>query len=88
MTHLWLRFVIYVNGEKQVTDVRTNDDLWHLVCVTWASEDGAWTIYLDGLQKDTGTGLANGTTIEGKGIAFSSFVLYLTDNFMVPCLVM
>ncbi|XP_050712143.1 sushi, von Willebrand factor type A, EGF and pentraxin domain-containing protein 1-like isoform X3 [Eriocheir sinensis] len=61
-------FVVYVNGEKQVTDVRTNDGLWHLVCVTWASVDGAWAIYLDGLQKDSGTGLANGTTIEGHGM--------------------
>ena len=60
------RFVLYVNGAKQITDVRINDGMWHHVCVTWTSADGAWIIYLDGILIDSGTGLANGTSIEGK----------------------
>ena len=61
-----IRFVVYVNGDKQITDVRTNDGLWHHVCVTWTSAEGAWAIYLDGILRDHGTGLANGTSIQGE----------------------
>ncbi|XP_063877551.1 sushi, von Willebrand factor type A, EGF and pentraxin domain-containing protein 1-like isoform X4 [Scylla paramamosain] len=61
-------FVLYVNGDKQITDVRINDGLWHHVCVTWTSADGTWVIYLDGVLNDSGTGLANGTSVEGHGV--------------------
>lgn len=58
--------MVYVNGEKQVTDVRANDGMWHLVCVTWTSVGGTWAIYLDGNLADNGTDLGNGTSIEGE----------------------
>ncbi|XP_045583570.2 sushi, von Willebrand factor type A, EGF and pentraxin domain-containing protein 1 isoform X3 [Procambarus clarkii] len=60
-------FVLYVNGDKQITDVRANDGQWHLVCASWTSHNGTWAIYLDGEKKDHGTGLAEGATINGSG---------------------
>lgn len=62
------RFVVYVNGDKRITDVRGNDGLWHFLCVTWVSQNGTWAIYLDGALRDSGTGLATGAVIEGEGI--------------------
>lgn len=44
-------FVLYINGEKVVTDVTANDGQWHLICVTWTSEGGHWHIYADGQLK-------------------------------------
>lgn len=58
-------FVLYVNGDKRITDVGANDGQWHFVCVTWKSLNGTWAIYLDGNLADSGTGLAPNTTIEG-----------------------
>ncbi|XP_042878589.1 sushi, von Willebrand factor type A, EGF and pentraxin domain-containing protein 1-like isoform X2 [Penaeus japonicus] len=60
-------FVLYVNGDKRITDVGANDGQWHFVCVTWKSLNGTWTIYLDGQLADSGTGLAPNTTIEASG---------------------
>ena len=60
-----LRFVLYVNGEEIVTDLKADDRQWHHVFVTWASEGGAWQIYLDGQHIESGTGLANNTVIQG-----------------------
>lgn len=58
-------FVLYVNGDKRITDVGANDGMWHFVCVTWKSLNGTWAIYLDGQLADSGTGLAPNATIEG-----------------------
>ncbi|XP_071546933.1 sushi, von Willebrand factor type A, EGF and pentraxin domain-containing protein 1-like isoform X1 [Panulirus ornatus] len=60
-------FVVYVNGDKRITDVRGNDGLWHFICVTWASQNGTWAVYLDGGLRDRGSGLAAGSAIEGSG---------------------
>ena len=59
-------FVFYVNGDKRITDISTNDGQWHLVCSTWESEEGNWAIYVDGYMEDWGSGLAEGTVIDGK----------------------
>ncbi|KAF4527661.1 hypothetical protein B566_EDAN010886 [Ephemera danica] len=61
-------FVVYVNGERAVTDVAVNDGAWHLVCLLWASRPrGAWRLYKDGILSDQGEGLANNTQIPGGG---------------------
>ncbi|XP_047481240.1 LOW QUALITY PROTEIN: sushi, von Willebrand factor type A, EGF and pentraxin domain-containing protein 1-like [Penaeus chinensis] len=60
-------FVLYVNGDKRITDVGANDGLWHFVCVTWKNLNGTWAIYLDGQLADSGTGLAPNATIEASG---------------------
>ncbi|KAL6256847.1 hypothetical protein P5V15_011783 [Pogonomyrmex californicus] len=59
--------VLYVNGEKIVTDVKVNDGKWHFLCVTWESERGSWRVFLDGILKDSGIDLAQGTVIRANG---------------------
>ncbi|XP_071636943.1 sushi, von Willebrand factor type A, EGF and pentraxin domain-containing protein 1 [Temnothorax longispinosus] len=63
--------VLYVNGEKVVTDVKINDGNWHFLCVTWESERGSWRVSVDGILKDSGVGLAQGTVVRANG----SFVI-------------
>lgn len=60
-------FVVNVNGEKRVTDVTANDGRWHLICLTWASDGGTWSLRADGELRDGGTGLAAGTFIPSGG---------------------
>ncbi|KOX71267.1 Sushi, von Willebrand factor type A, EGF and pentraxin domain-containing protein 1, partial [Melipona quadrifasciata] len=60
--------VIYLNGEKIITDIKVNDGHWHFVCFTWEAESGSWNIFIDGLLRDNGTHLAKGTFIQGNGI--------------------
>ncbi|XP_012529984.1 sushi, von Willebrand factor type A, EGF and pentraxin domain-containing protein 1 isoform X2 [Monomorium pharaonis] len=59
--------VLYVNGEKVVTDVKVNDDNWHFLCVTWESERGFWRVFIDGILKDSGVGLAQRTVVRANG---------------------
>lgn len=63
------RFVVYINGERVVTDVSANDGLWHLVCLLWSSQDGSWCLYKDGVKAESGEGLATKTSIPGKIIS-------------------
>ncbi|XP_076231899.1 sushi, von Willebrand factor type A, EGF and pentraxin domain-containing protein 1 isoform X3 [Calliopsis andreniformis] len=59
--------VIYINGQKGVTDIKVNDGYWHFVCITWENGNGSWNVYIDGLLKDSGTRLAKGTIVQGNG---------------------
>nr|XP_031840166.1 sushi, von Willebrand factor type A, EGF and pentraxin domain-containing protein 1-like isoform X1 [Nomia melanderi] len=59
--------VIYINGQKVVTDIKVNDGHWHFVCITWESENGGWNIYIDGFLRDSGSRLAKKTAIQGNG---------------------
>lgn len=59
------RLVLYVNGERVVTDVKINDDYWHFLCVAWESERGSWRVSVDGILKDSGVALAQGTVVRG-----------------------
>ncbi|XP_033211055.1 sushi, von Willebrand factor type A, EGF and pentraxin domain-containing protein 1-like isoform X2 [Belonocnema kinseyi] len=61
-------FVLYINGEKTITDITANDGYWHFLCVTWESQFGTWNVYVDGSLKDNGTLLSNRTAIKGNGI--------------------
>ncbi|EFN77937.1 Sushi, von Willebrand factor type A, EGF and pentraxin domain-containing protein 1 [Harpegnathos saltator] len=60
-------FVLYINGEKVVTDIKVNDGYWHFLCVTWESESGSWRVFIDGILKDSGVNLAQGTVIQANG---------------------
>ncbi|XP_059487265.1 sushi, von Willebrand factor type A, EGF and pentraxin domain-containing protein 1-like isoform X2 [Neocloeon triangulifer] len=60
-------FVVYINGERVVTDVSANDGMWHLVCLLWSSQNGSWSLYKDGVQAEGGHGLATSTSIPGGG---------------------
>lgn len=58
-----------MNGKHVVSDLkRLNDGTWYLVTVTWASEQGAWNMYLNGESEDSGFGLSTGTTVPGGGV--------------------
>ncbi|XP_054276634.1 sushi, von Willebrand factor type A, EGF and pentraxin domain-containing protein 1-like [Macrosteles quadrilineatus] len=60
--------VLYINGERVVTDITANDGYWHHICVEWTSADGLWNVYKDGTLEDGGTGLANNSYIPGGGV--------------------
>ncbi|XP_066591150.1 sushi, von Willebrand factor type A, EGF and pentraxin domain-containing protein 1-like isoform X2 [Prorops nasuta] len=60
-------FVVYVNGDKVVTDIKVNDGYWHFLCVTWESSDGNWSIFIDGHLKDNGSFLSKGIDIQSNG---------------------
>ncbi|XP_076380505.1 sushi, von Willebrand factor type A, EGF and pentraxin domain-containing protein 1 isoform X1 [Megalopta genalis] len=59
--------VIYINGQKVVTDIKVNDGHWHFVCITWEGENGIWNVFIDGLLRDNGSRLAKNTVIQGNG---------------------
>nr|XP_034194420.1 sushi, von Willebrand factor type A, EGF and pentraxin domain-containing protein 1-like [Osmia lignaria] len=59
--------VIYINGQKVVTDIKVNDGHWHFICITWESEYGYWNIFIDGFLRDNGTHLAKGSVVQGSG---------------------
>ncbi|KAK7501166.1 hypothetical protein BaRGS_00007651, partial [Batillaria attramentaria] len=61
-------FVFYVNQENVVTDIPTNDGLWHHVVLTWSSVRGSWKIYVDGLLNDSGFDLSTARPVPGKGV--------------------
>ena len=54
-----------MNGDRVVTDVSTNDGLWHHVCIVWQSNHGLWNLYLDGSLKDNGSMLSPNIPISG-----------------------
>lgn len=60
-------FVLYVQKKRVVTDVIANDGFWHFICVTWQSEGGNWTIYMDGVERANGSGLSDRSPIPGGG---------------------
>ncbi|XP_068460615.1 adhesion G-protein coupled receptor D2 isoform X2 [Clinocottus analis] len=45
-----------------------NDGAWHHICVTWLQSGGHWAIYVDGDQKDMGSGTDSSRNIHGDGI--------------------
>ncbi|KZC10086.1 Sushi, von Willebrand factor type A, EGF and pentraxin domain-containing protein 1 [Dufourea novaeangliae] len=59
--------VVYMNGHKVVTDIKVNDGYWHFVCITWETENGAWSVFIDGILRDNGSRLAKGTIVQGNG---------------------
>jgi sushi, von Willebrand factor type A, EGF and pentraxin domain-containing protein 1 len=65
LLNYFLSFVVYINGERVVTDVSANDGLWHLVCLQWSSQEGFWCLYKDGVKAESGSGLATKTSIPG-----------------------
>lgn len=66
--------MLYVNGERVVTDVSANDGLWHHVCVIWQSYQGLWSIHLDGLLRDKGSGLSPNLPAQGNSGTYGLFL--------------
>ena len=70
------------------TGVKINDTLWHHICVTWRSTNGAWQCYLDGRLRSYGTGLkenhqipAGGTVVIGQGQDTVGGGFHISDSF-------
>ncbi|XP_053975953.1 sushi, von Willebrand factor type A, EGF and pentraxin domain-containing protein 1-like [Hylaeus volcanicus] len=59
--------VIYINGQKVVTDIKVNDGYWHFICITWENGNGSWNAFMDGFLRDNGTRLAKRSTVQGNG---------------------
>ncbi|XP_074641309.1 sushi, von Willebrand factor type A, EGF and pentraxin domain-containing protein 1-like [Tubulanus polymorphus] len=59
-------FVLYVNGERVITDVVANDGVWHHLAITWTL-NGQWHFYFDGILEEYGEHLAAGIPIKGGG---------------------
>ncbi|XP_035901734.1 sushi, von Willebrand factor type A, EGF and pentraxin domain-containing protein 1-like [Anopheles stephensi] len=60
--------VLYVNGAHVVTNVSLNDGDWHFVCVSWTSDGGRYTLYLDGELSAQGSNLSDGVPIQHGGL--------------------
>lgn len=61
------RFVVYINGKIQHTDVDVIDGKWHHIALTWSNQNGTWQIFKDGQKKnEIGFDVKSGTTIQGK----------------------
>lgn len=58
---------MYVHGKNVITDITVNDGEWHFICATWASLNGNYTIYIDGILRDAGNGLSTNLLIEANG---------------------
>lgn len=78
------RLVLYVNGEKVVTDVKINDGNWHFLCISWENERGSWRVSVDGILKDSGVGLAHGTVIQGNKCSIKNYLHTPKINYKIP----
>ncbi|CRL07619.1 CLUMA_CG020584, isoform A [Clunio marinus] len=61
-------FVLYINGENIITDIKIIDDVWHFLCVSWTMNEGHYEIYVDGTLNIQGYNLSRSTPIAGEGI--------------------
>ncbi|XP_071447796.1 sushi, von Willebrand factor type A, EGF and pentraxin domain-containing protein 1-like [Hetaerina americana] len=59
-------FVLYVGGNSAVTDVSANDGKWHHFCLTWASQNGKWQLFFDGILAANGENLSSNYAISGQ----------------------
>jgi pentaxin family protein len=59
---------LFINGTAVLdVDNYPNDHAWHHLAWTWRSSDGAWVMYLDGVQVASGSGLQTGYSIAAGG---------------------
>lgn len=48
--------------------ITMTDGKWHHVCVTWATRDGVWEAYQDGVKKGSGQNLSAWHPIKPGGV--------------------
>ncbi|XP_070553684.1 fibropellin-1-like [Ptychodera flava] len=58
---------LYIGNEVLSTGTSVNDAKWHHVLVTWASQDGSWTLYRDGNLQGSGNSFQSGHVIPSGG---------------------
>ena len=62
-------FNLFVNNVTAFTGLDVNDGQWHHVAVTWASSDGTWHAYQDGVNvQSSSTAFQQGQVIRGGGV--------------------
>lgn len=64
-------FVLYINGNNTITDIKIIDDVWHFICVSWSSDGGYFEIYLDGYLHTHGFNLSDSKPVSGNGVFVS-----------------
>ncbi|XP_041050421.1 uncharacterized protein LOC121281538 [Carcharodon carcharias] len=65
----FIQLALIVHGHHTpYKSVLKSDEQWHHVCVTWQKENGAWSIYADGIKVSSGDGCYSSQTIAGNGI--------------------
>ncbi|XP_078596817.1 uncharacterized protein LOC144873379 [Branchiostoma floridae x Branchiostoma japonicum] len=63
----WYKMLIGdTQSDRFPLPIRVNT--WHVLCVTWRSEDGDWAFYIDGRSVMSGSGLATGHLIGNNGV--------------------
>ncbi|XP_078407388.1 adhesion G protein-coupled receptor D2 [Cetorhinus maximus] len=64
----FIQLALIVHGHHTpYKSVLKSDEQWHHVCVTWQKENGAWSIYADGIKVSSGDGCYSSQTIAGNG---------------------
>ncbi|KAM9299203.1 neuronal pentraxin-1-like [Gastrophryne carolinensis] len=59
---------LLINDKAVTLPLAINDAKWHHVCVTWATRDGLWESYLDGVRRGNGENLAPWHPIKPGGV--------------------
>lgn len=70
-----------MHGKNVITDITVNDGEWHFICATWASSNGRYDIYIDGVLRDAGNGLSTNLSIEANGTIIVGQEQVRSDNF-------
>ncbi|XP_067868604.1 adhesion G-protein coupled receptor D2 isoform X2 [Heterodontus francisci] len=64
----FIQLALIVHGHHTpYRSVLKSDGQWHHICVTWQKENGAWSIYADGIKVSSGDGCYNSQIIAGNG---------------------
>ncbi|KAG7272411.1 hypothetical protein CRUP_035606 [Coryphaenoides rupestris] len=58
----------HTNPEAVSLPLTLSDGKWHHVCVTWATRDGQWEVFQDGVQRGSGENLSAWHPIKPGGI--------------------
>ncbi|XP_067825590.1 adhesion G-protein coupled receptor D2 [Heptranchias perlo] len=64
----FVQLALIVHGHHTpYRSVLKSDGQWHHICVTWQKENGAWSIYADGIKVSSGDGCYSSQIIAGSG---------------------
>ncbi|XP_078083687.1 adhesion G protein-coupled receptor D2-like [Mustelus asterias] len=64
----FIQLALIVHGHHTpYKSVLKSDEQWHHICVTWQKENGAWSIYADGIKVSSGDGCYSSQIIAGNG---------------------
>lgn len=79
--------MLYVHGKNIITDITVNDGEWHFICAAWASSNGMYDIYVDGVLRDSGNSLSTNLSIEANGtiiVGQEQVSVFTSHAFTIP----